>query len=150
MGGEGLVVGVELVVVDVPDAADAAAAAAVAGERLLGRLRRRRRRGIGLLGLCVAEGEGGHGREWEAAAATGEKGTRRRWERRDRSGDAEDGTQHSASAKGKEREVVSHFDWNLEARVQVPQGSQLTHGTSPLVRLRLSGSCFHVSDTVSQ
>lgn len=46
MGGESLIVGVELVVVDVPDAADAAAAAAVAGERLLGRLRGRGRSGL--------------------------------------------------------------------------------------------------------
>jgi hypothetical protein len=46
LGGEGLVVGFKLVVVDVPDAAYAAAAAAVARERLLRRLRHRR--GIGL------------------------------------------------------------------------------------------------------
>ena len=59
MGGEGLLVVLELVVVDVPDAADAAAAAAVAGERLLGRLRGRGRRRVGLLGV----GHGGRRRE---------------------------------------------------------------------------------------
>lgn len=60
MGGEGLVVRVELVEIYVPDAADAAAAAAVARERLLGRQRQRRwrggGRGVGLRGAAVARG----------------------------------------------------------------------------------------------
>jgi hypothetical protein len=59
LGGEGLVVGFKLVVVDVSDAACAAAAAAVARERLL-----RHRRGIRLRGAVVAGGGrgGSHGR----------------------------------------------------------------------------------------
>lgn len=105
MGGEGLLVVLEVFVVDVPDAAHTAAAAAVAGERLLGRLRGRKGR-VGLLGV-------GHGHLREAATEA-EGRARRRWEKevRDRSGrDAEDGAQHAGRPRprgrkgGKQREI---------------------------------------------
>lgn len=99
MGGDGLVVGVELVEIYVPDAADAAAAAAVARERLLGRQRRGRgsRRGIGLPGAAIARGGRGHGRLGrEVVAAAEERARRPGQERQDRARDTDDGAQHTA------------------------------------------------------